>query len=216
MERTKSELQDVGLWSKVAIQLSEPDNEDRVRGCYNSHIAVLQRALKEVKKQNFCVLVLEDNLEKTLRISTTAVESVKNFVRERGDWDIIHLAYMMYVPDLCVSRLPDWDENVVKVNGGPNAALGTTAYLISRKAVEQVLTNHAANGYKEPIPNVISKLFQYSRYGAYPMPFHRASKVASLVNPQVQYATIYIYIYLSDIHQPMLYYTLLYERSSPR
>ena len=41
------------------------------------------------------------------------------------------------------------------------------------------------NGFQIAIPDLMAKLFPESRFGAFCMPFHRASKVRSLVNPQL-------------------------------
>ena len=40
-------------------------------------------------------------------------------------------------------------------------------------------------GYVDAIPNVMARLFPDSRFAAYPMPFHRAAAVKSLVNGQL-------------------------------
>jgi hypothetical protein len=57
-----------------------------------------------------------------------------------------------------------------------NAAVGTSAYLISAAGVSKVLQRHAERGYVDAIPNVMSQLFPESRYAVYPMLFHRAGE----------------------------------------
>ena len=42
LERTKEQLESVNLWERVKVRTFKPDDEDRVRGCYTSHIAVLE------------------------------------------------------------------------------------------------------------------------------------------------------------------------------
>eukprot|EP01041_Mallomonas_annulata_P005396 gene5396-10785_t len=183
LERTRKELDVIGLSDRVQLFTFEPDNEDRARGCYTSHIKVIQQAIKDVKNTNGRIMILEDNLEKTMKFDNDVIKSVKTFVESDKSWDVFHLGYMMYVPNLSIQQLPN--ENIVEIQSDTNAALGTTAYLISKKGAEKILEFHKKNGYIMPIPNVVSTLFANSRYGAYPMLFHRAAKVASLVNPKL-------------------------------
>jgi len=67
--------------------------------------------------------------------------------------------------------------------------LGTTAYIISRSGIDSLLAEHRAKGYVDPdrdaIPNLMARLFPTTRYAAFPMPLHRAAKVKSLVNGQL-------------------------------
>ena len=48
-----------------------------------------------------------------------------------------------------------------------------------------MLREHRRAGYVDAIPNVMARLFPDSRFAAYPMPFHRAAAVKSLVNGQL-------------------------------
>ncbi len=194
LEKTKSELESVGLWDRVKVRFFEPDDEDRVRGCYTSHISVLQEIQKECKAcPNYKVLVLEDNIEKTIQMKPSIVEAVKGFLSEtKLPWDIFHLAYMMYVPGLGVSKLASeeagdrkWSKNIVRIKSEAGSSLGTSAYLVSKPGVEAILNKHDKQGYKEAIPNIMAALFPNSRFAAYPMIFHRAAKIGSLVNPQL-------------------------------
>lgn len=140
------------------------------------------------KKKDYSILILEDNLEKTKGMKDTVVSSVAKFLaaQETGGWDVFHLAYMMYVPNLRLQKLKSGDGNVVQMYSKENVAVGTSSYIISKTGVDAVLNYHKANGYTgEAIPNVMSNLFPESRYAAYPMVFHRAGKVTSLVNPQL-------------------------------
>lgn len=187
--RTKSELEDVNIWKRVKVITFQPDDEDRIRGCYTSHIKVYEAALKDnEKKKDFNIMVLEDNVEKTKRISPYVVNSIKTFLNAKDDWDIFHLGYMMYVPNFSIKKLSAEDAfgstQIVQLISGPEAALGTSAYLISKSGISKILKFHNENGFVLPIPNVISMLFRDSRHGPYPMLFHRANKVASLVNPK--------------------------------
>lgn len=193
LERTRVELDKVSLWDRVKVRTFKPDDEDRVRGCYSSHISVLREIQKEFKgRKNYQALVLEDNLETTLRMDPSVVKSVEAFLEDQQYWDVFHLAYMMYVPGLSLNKMTgadiqakSWSQNVVQMKAGPGSSVGTSAYIISKTGVEAILAEDSKSGYKEAIPNVMAILFPESRFAAYPMIFHRAAKVSSLVNPQL-------------------------------
>jgi hypothetical protein len=193
--KTRSQLEKVGMWGEYNVQVRtfETDDEDRVRGCYTSHMKVLTDVQKSmVGKSNYKVLILEDNLEITARMSPDVVQNVDNFLKSMsngGQWDVFHLAYMMYVPGLFLKKM-DTDkqgitENIVQMFTDESSAVGTSAYIVSKSGVESMLSNDAAFGFREAVPNVMARLFPETRYAAYPMVFHRAAKVGSLVNPQL-------------------------------
>lgn len=193
--KTRSQLEKVGMWGKYNVQVRtfETDDEDRVRGCYTSHMKVLTDVQKSmVGKQDYKVLILEDNLEITARMSPDVVENVGIFLQgmtQAGKWDVFHLAYMMYVPGLFLKKM-DTDkkgisENIVQMFTDQTSAVGTSAYVVSKSGVDTMLSNDASFGFREAVPNVMARLFPETRYAAYPMVFHRAAKVGSLVNPQL-------------------------------
>lgn len=68
-----------------------------------------------------------------------------------------------------------------------SAAVGTSAYLISPLGVKHLLqADEAAGGFaNKAIPNVMAEVFPQTRFATYPMLFHRAGRVSSLVNPQL-------------------------------
>ena len=66
-----------------------------------------------------------------------------------------------------------------------DSVLGTTAYLITRRGVEAVMAEHRRAGYVDAVPNMMARLFPRTRYAAYPMVFHRAANIKSLVNGQL-------------------------------
>jgi hypothetical protein len=136
------------------------------------------------RKGDYRVLVLEDNLEATPRMNPSVIDAVAGFVRSGLPWDVFHLAYMMYVPGLSFTKLPG-ERNVVQMLSDPSSSVGTSAYVVSKAGVDSLLTLNKKQGYVEAIPNVMAKLFPASRYAAYPMVFHRAARVGSLVNPQL-------------------------------
>lgn len=138
----------------------KPDDGDRVRGCYTSHISVLKEIQKKFKsRKDYRVLVLEDNLETTLRMDKNVINSVGGFMdNNAGDWDVFHLAYMMYVPGLSLKKLPyaeglgdDYKKNIVQMLADSSSSVGTSAYGISKSGVEQILTYDKANGFTEAI-----------------------------------------------------------------
>ena len=185
LDRTKEQLQRVGLSDRVQVRVFKPDDEDRVRGCYTSHIKVLQEIKKKLgNKKNFRALILEDNLETTIRMSPEVIDSVADFAVSNTNWDVFHLAYMMYVPGLSLSRLAD-KQNIVRMIADAGSSVGTSAYLISKSGVDAILKNDKEAGYVEAIPNVMAHLFPSTRFACYPMVFHRAAKIGSLVNPQL-------------------------------
>jgi hypothetical protein len=189
LQSTQEQLEKVDLWGRVNVRVFTPDDGDRVRGCYTSHMKVLEEAQEKYKdRKSYQVLILEDNLETTLRMDEKVVESVSDFVKAKSEWDVFHLAYMMYVPGLSLHKdqtAQSWSENVVQMKAGKESAVGTSAYIISKSGVDSVLRRDRQLGYTEAIPNIMSELFPESRYAAYPMMFHRAGKVGSLVNPQL-------------------------------
>lgn len=183
LELTKQQLQKCNLWDRVQVRQFQPDDGDRVRGCYTSHVEIMQEIQQRHKgKQDYRCIVVEDNLEVTQRCSTDVIDSVGEFVSSNGGWEVFHLAYMMYVPGLSLHKIGG---SVVQMQATAQASVGTSAYIISKSGVDRFLANHAQHGYTEAVPNIMAELFPTTRYAAYPMPLHRAAKVGSLVNPQM-------------------------------
>ena len=46
-------------------------------------------------KQDYNVIILEDNLEITRRINEKVLIEVADFIEKEKNWDVFHLAYMM-------------------------------------------------------------------------------------------------------------------------
>ena len=90
----------------------------------------------------------------------------------------------MYVPGLSVETLPN-QEHIVRLQCNADSVLGTTAYVISRSGLDTLLGEHRRTGYVDAIPNMMARLFPRTRYAAYPMVFHRAANIKSLVNGQL-------------------------------
>ncbi len=188
VQKTKTQLDKVGMWGNVQVRTFKTDDEDRVRGCYTSHMNVLKDVEKTMQgKDDYKILILEDNLETTTRMSPSTVENAAKFLSKaslsKSGWDVFHLAYMMYVPGLFLKS--GCNENVVQMFTDASSAVGTSAYIISKRGVDRMIENDVLNGYVDAVPNVMSRLFPQSRFASYPMVFHRAGNTKSLVNPQL-------------------------------
>jgi hypothetical protein len=227
LNKTKKILDSVGLLDRVEVKEFQTDDDDRIRGCYTSHITVMKDALKYMKtldskqnqpakgddwfgslfsliggkvsntpskskngqseideKKTKCILVLEDNLEFSGNLENDTLQAVAEYITssDKGA-DMIHLSYIPYVPNLVVKQTEN--ERIVSLTTGQSSALGTTAYVITEKAMEKIIQEDTKYGFRAPIPDVMAEQFPDSRYSAYPTPFLRAPKTKSLVNPQL-------------------------------
>lgn len=200
------QLEAVGLASLTEVCEFGTDDDDRIRGCYTSHISVLEAAEKRFADrpadEQLNILVLEDNLSISPRIEQPTLDSMSRFLAKGSSAsalqpDMVHLAYIMYVPGLSVETIPS-EEHIVRLQCNADSVLGTTAYVISRQGLDTLLAEHRRTGYVDAIPNLMARLFPNTRYAAYPMPLHRAAKVKSLVNGQLDALR-------SLIFQPMVY-----------
>jgi hypothetical protein len=192
LTQTTSILDQVGInqsVSNVVVEEFETDDEDRVRGCYMSHIAILQAAKKRfMKRDKPCtILVLEDNLATSTAggagLTQSMVAEWDAFIGIHSDCDIMQLAYTPYVPNLTVSKTDN--SNVKLLTCGVGSALGTSAYIVTSRGINTLLEEHKRAGYVQSIPDVMASLFPNTRYAAYPAPFQRAPRIKSLVNPQL-------------------------------
>ena len=212
LKRAIGILDGVGLADRVQVKEFATDDENRIRGCYTSHISVLSSVLESTKsdknlweglfrnfgatndffgdrrtadERNVNILVLEDNLALTSdRLKQDLLDSVAKYMTTDPSWDVIHLSYIPYVPDLKVSRTDFRD--IVKLSSGVGSALGTTAYIINTRAIKELLKDDKENnGFYLPIPDVMAKLFPQTRYATNPTIFVRAPNTKSLVNPQL-------------------------------
>ena len=78
-------LESVGLADCVQVRSFAKDDADRIRGCYSSHIAVMEEAqalLQDRKDVN--VLILEDNLALSPRFKPETLNAVRRFVTGDG------------------------------------------------------------------------------------------------------------------------------------
>mmetsp|Transcript_18951 Transcript_18951/g.42106 ORF Transcript_18951/g.42106 Transcript_18951/m.42106 type:complete len:438 (+) Transcript_18951:137-1450(+) len=225
LENTKTILSNLGLMDRVEIKRFETDDEDRIRGCYTSHIAVMKDAMAKIEQEpsggaekslqgdwwqqlstfmdpnsslelggksanqsrgdrQARVLVLEDNLDTSGNLEQSTLDAMSAFAAKPDtSWDMIHLSYIPYVPNLLVSKTKD--SKVVKLSCGVGSALGTTAYIINENGMRSLINEHEKKGYYAAIPDVMALRFPESRYASNPVPFLRAPKTPSLVNPQL-------------------------------
>lgn len=202
LQTTQNVLENVNLLEDLSIKEFETDDENRIRGCYTSHLSVYRDIVNQGSKTGFdflgafqpkaasqndddkTVLILEDNVALNGDFpSQESLASIANFVNNNQDWDVVHLAYIPYVPDLQISKTND--KKIVKLSTGTGSALGTTAYIINTKAMKRLIQEDDERGFQIPIPDVMAKLFGESRYASNPALFVRAPTTKSLVNPQL-------------------------------
>ena len=132
----------LGLANIVEVKKFQTDDEDRIRGCYNSHIEIYKEIASRYKgASDYSVLVLEDNISQSPLLSQSTLSNLASFQsRRQGGRDMLHLAYIMYVPGLQVTKTDMG--GVVSLKTGEQAALGTTAYVISKRGVDALLEYH--------------------------------------------------------------------------
>ena len=94
------------------------------------------------------------------RIAQDTLDSISAFLSAPGlgRRDMVHLAYIMYVPGLSVETLPN-QEHIVRLQCNADSVLGTTAYVISRSGLDTLLGEHRRTGYVDAIPNMMARLF---------------------------------------------------------
>jgi len=208
---TKNILGKVNLLERVKIKEFETDDEDRVRGCYTSHVSIFRDIIENDSRRtsqiptgfkfldifqkrkdpsnnenDMNILIFEDNVDLGNKLlQQTTVDVISNFIRNNeNQWDIIHLAYIPYVPDLKISKTDD--ERIVKLStSNKQSALGTTAYIINSRAMKRIIEEDDKNGYTVSIPDMMADLFGQSRFALNPTLFIRAPATKSLVNPQL-------------------------------
>jgi len=205
---TERVLRDVNLLDNVVVKDFETDDEDRVRGCYTSHVSIFRDSVesdckqssrmssgfnllevfqkKKVLSNDQNVLIFEDNVNLGNKVFVQdSLDAISNFIQNNENkWDVIHLAYIPYVPDLQVSKTND--KNIVKLStSNKQSALGTTAYIINSRAMKRIVAEDDKNGYTVSIPDAMADLFGDSRYALNPAAFVRAPATKSLINPQL-------------------------------
>ena len=106
---------------------AEPHPDGGVRGCYESHLAIMREAVKANKSM---MLVFEDDLE-IGKFSWKALDEVIDFVHKRNDWDIFYLGCF---PDVWGNSHQHIRGNIFSVK-----ATQTHAYIINRPFMERLI-----------------------------------------------------------------------------
>jgi glycosyl transferase family 25 len=147
-----------------AVRFSAIDKKPGWIGCFDSHLAILQRAF-DAKARN--VLVLEDDAELYSDWTTIWQASSRQI---HPDWDMLYLGYNLN-PDANMPP-PFIAPNLLHLND----ALTTHAYAVNGKCLEGIIQHiKACIGQNTPIDLVYNKLFsQIKAYGVYPMLFYQA------------------------------------------
>lgn len=178
------------------VRIFERD-QDGARGCYTSHLSVYKEALQ---KGLSWAMILEDNLmltQEPLEVQNSLaglLEWLSTSPARGTQWSIVHLSLVHSAAslrlrspqDLPYGQLvkvertaPDW-YGPVQIKRLPG--LGTTAYLVSRDAMQAILDYDSRRGYVAPIDDVLADMFPESTYAVFPAPLHRG-RSASLINP---------------------------------
>lgn len=119
MKATKDVLSDVNLVDNLQVKEFDTDDENRIRGCYTSHLSVYRDILaatsngrklsngfdffRNFQKNpeddvNVNVLILEDNVALAGRpVKQEALDSIARFVSNKndGNWDVVHLGKLL-------------------------------------------------------------------------------------------------------------------------
>lgn len=182
----------------VEVRTFQRDVEDGARGCYSSHLALYREALS---KSVTAALVFEDNIA-AVPVSSDgdfgeSVSDALDWAEKDQTWDVLHLALIHSAASLKLRQLSEGGSSlpIVKIERtAPDwygllqtklpAGLGTTAYLISRRAMERLVAeDEAAGGYfGVAIDELLAQRFPETTYGAYPVVAHRGL-APSFVNP---------------------------------
>lgn len=181
------------------VRIFERD-ENGARGCYFSHLSIYREALQ---KDLPWALILEDNL-----ILTQSVEQVCELIARTvqwasnsSNWNVLHLSLVHSAASLRLRPVeiqgesaklsvvkvertaPDW-YGPVSIERAPG--LGTTAYIISDRAMQQMLDLSSDSDFGLPIDDLLAERFAGSTYATFPAPLHRG-QTASLINPDQQF-----------------------------
>ena len=153
------------------VRIFKRDDENGARGCYTSHLSIYKEA---VEKGLPWALVMEDNLMLALEPSEVqlSIAGLMKWVSaKKTQWSVLHLSLVHSAASLrlrpCPSTdlphgqllkvertAPDW-YGPVQISRAPG--LGTTAYFISREAIEAMLKYDLQRGYVAPIDDVLAE-----------------------------------------------------------
>ncbi len=156
------------------VRIFERD-ENGARGCYFSHLSIYKEALE---KNLPWALILEDNLilAQNPASSTGVGESIIGIVdwmsqsknKEISDWSVLHLSLVHSAASLRLKPVEDGTKTILKVERtapdwyGPvnimrAPGLGTTAYIITRKGMQEMLQlDQGFESFERPIDDLLA------------------------------------------------------------
>jgi GR25 family glycosyltransferase involved in LPS biosynthesis len=175
-------------WANAQTQLEQAGITKAIRfpgiarnpgwaGCFESHLAILQRAL-DTNARN--VLVLEDDA--TLYGDWPSIWQVGKG-QIKSDWDMLYLGYNLN-PDANLPP-PFVGSHLLRLND----ALTTHAYAVNGKYLNDLI-NYVKSQVGQNLPIDIVYASQFSRiiaYGVYPMLFYQASGVSDILGCECAY-----------------------------
>jgi GR25 family glycosyltransferase involved in LPS biosynthesis len=141
-------------------------------GCYESHLAVLQK-IRDIGARN--ALILEDDAE---LYSDWQLNWRLGKRQVKADWDMLYLGYNL--DPVAVTEPPQFvTSNMLLLND----ALTTHAYAVNQKCLKELITYVESNiGSGIPIDVVYARHFGHIKaYGIYPMLFHQAAGMSDIL-----------------------------------
>ena len=184
VQRRSDAVANLSKVCKPQIRIFERD-ENGARGCYFSHLSIYEEALE---KGLPWALILEDNLILTQpaeqvresmaeMISWVSQRTETSETRETGstNWSVLHLSLVHSAaslrlrpvgPNVKILKVertaPDW-YGPVSIERAPG--LGTTAYIISREAMQKILDLEKALGFRMPIDDLLAEPRCFKKLG---------------------------------------------------
>ena len=154
-----------------AVRFSAIDRQPGWAGCFESHLAILQRALTAGARN---VLVLEDDAE--LYSDWLSIWQEGQW-QIPADWDMLYLGYNLN-PDANLPP-PFVASHLLRLND----ALTTHAYAVNGKYLEGLIKHiQASVGLNLPIDIVYASQFcKVKAYGIYPMLFRQSSSISDIL-----------------------------------
>lgn len=110
----------------VTFYLVDPHPKSGVRGCFESHVAIINEAYH--KNYNH-VLIFEDDVVATPMLTNEHYEHTLNFMQNNNDWEIF---YYSMAPEIFWTRMKHVENNIYKVH-----SYWGSSYVLSRKGIER-------------------------------------------------------------------------------
>ena len=145
----QAEIELAKLQLQTDFFLAERDKENGERGCFNSHLQVCQKALRE---NHPFILVFEDDIRIRL-FQQKQIDAINQFLKKKKDFDILYLGLIISKMWFCGFK------RIVRAKGA-----GAHAYILSRQGMEK-LSTYSFNG--TPIDKIFKRDFKC--YSVYPI-----------------------------------------------